>query len=272
MRDLVSGAAWGRVMDVGGSMQAIYLPMDRASLSFTGEGAELVGNDVASNNRFSPLLDADCEFQPASLDHLRFGPVVSIIHYGRNLDFFTFGQGGYYSPDADTHGRFSRSPDSRRAAMADRIQAMAGLRQCLDGSLAPLSAFEFAAHFFRQQVLGRRPDTRLRGSVLLTDHVILSGFAGYSNAPGYTVSSSACSTAFRSAPARESSASICPTAHSGRSTCGNGGAVGITLRGMSISSGACGQQPARFAGGTAVSTTAAAYPGAISMRSERILV
>jgi hypothetical protein len=28
-------------------------------------------------------------------------------------------------------------------------------------------------------------DTQLRGSVLLTDHLILSGFAGYSNAPGY---------------------------------------------------------------------------------------
>jgi hypothetical protein len=52
MRDPVSGGAWGRVLDLGGSLQTIYLPFDRVSLSFTGEGAPI------SRARMSPATTA----------------------------------------------------------------------------------------------------------------------------------------------------------------------------------------------------------------------
>ncbi len=186
MRDPVTGASWGRVMDMGGSLQAIYLPADRVSLSFTGEGAHLVGDDVASNNRLSLRLDADYDFRPQGFDHLRVGPFVSFVHYQRNLDFFTFGQGGYYSPDSDTREGILidlLTPEGRRWQIEAKqslaygnVSEAASPQYPLSNSLLAFSGSRFS---------GVDVDTQLRGSVLLSEHLILSGFMGYSNAPGY---------------------------------------------------------------------------------------
>jgi tetratricopeptide (TPR) repeat protein len=186
MRDPVSGADWGRVMDMGGSLQAIYLPVDRVSLSFTGEGAYLTGDNVASNNRLSLRFDAAYDFRPENFDHLRVGPFVSLAHYDRNLDFYTFGQGGYYSPDADTRagvlidlltaeGR-QWQIEAKQSVARGNVTEAASPEYPLSGSPLTFGGTRFAATDL---------DTQLRGSVLLSDHLILSAFAGYSNAPGY---------------------------------------------------------------------------------------
>jgi cellulose synthase operon protein C len=186
MRDPVTGTAWGRVMDMGGSLQAIYLPVDRVSLSFTGEGAYLVGDNVVSNNRLSLRFDAAYDFRPENFDHLRLGPFVSFVHYERNLDFFTFGNGGYYSPDSDTRvgalldlltaeGRRWQIEFKQSLAYGNVSEASA-LRYPLSDSLLTFSGSRFA---------GVDADTQFRTSALLSEHLILSGFAGYSNAPGY---------------------------------------------------------------------------------------
>jgi cellulose synthase operon protein C len=186
MRDPVSGGAWGRVMDMGGSLQAIYLPADRVSLSFTGEGAYLTGDNVASNDRVSLRLDAAYDFRPENFDHLRVGPFVSFAHYERNLDFYTFGQGGYYSPNADTRGGFlidlltaegqQWQIEAKQSVARGNVSESASPEYPLSSSPLTFSGSRFA---------GIDTDTQLRGSVLVTDHLILSGFAGYSNAPGY---------------------------------------------------------------------------------------
>jgi tetratricopeptide (TPR) repeat protein len=186
MRDPVSGTAWGRVMDTGGSLQAIYLPVDRVSLSFTGEGAYLAGENVASNSRLSLRVDAAYDFRPENLDHLRVGPFVSFAHYERNLDFYTFGQGGYYSPDADT----------REGILIDLLTAegrkwqIEAKQSLAHGNVSEAASPEYPLSsspltFGGNRFTGIDIDTQLRGSVLVTDHLILSGFAGYSNAPGY---------------------------------------------------------------------------------------
>ncbi len=186
MRDPVTGAGWGRVMDLGGSVQAIYLPMDRVSLSFTGEGAEDVGDNVANNNRLSLRLDAAYDFRPANLDHLRFGPFVSFWHYDRNLEFFTFGQGGYYSPDADTRVGVLLdllTPEGRRWQIQFKQSLAYGNVSEAASPEYPLSSSPLT--FAGSRFSGFDTDTQLSGSVLITDHLILSGFFGYSNAPGY---------------------------------------------------------------------------------------
>lgn len=186
MRDPVSGTAWGRVTDTGGSLQAIYLPVDRVSLSFTGEGAYLAGENVASNSRLSLRVDAAYDFRPENLDHLRVGPFVSFAHYERNLDFYTFGQGGYYSPDADT----------REGVLIDLLTAegrkwqIEAKQSLAHGNVSEAASPEYPLSsspltFGGSRFTGIDIDTQLRGSVLVCDHLILSGFAGYSNAPGY---------------------------------------------------------------------------------------
>ncbi len=186
MHDPVTGAAWGRVMDMGGSLQAIYLPADRVSVSFTGEGAHLVGDDVASNDRVSLRLDVAYDFRPEGFDHLRVGPFVSFVHYERNLDFFTFGQGGYYSPDSDTREGVLLdilTAEGRRWQVEAKQSLAYGNVSEAASPEYPLSNSSLA--FAGTRFSGVDADTQLRGSVLLSDHLILSGFMGYSNAPGY---------------------------------------------------------------------------------------
>jgi cellulose synthase operon protein C len=191
MRDPVTGTSWGRVMDLGGSLQAIYLPAERVSLSFTGEGAYLTGDNVASNNRLSLRLDAAYDFRPHNFDHLRVGPFVSFAHFQRNLDFFTFGQGGYYSPDADARTGIlidlltaegqRWQIEAKQSLAAGNVTEAASPAFPLSGSSRASSSLVFAGTSF----WGFDSDSQLRGSVLLSDHLILSGFAGYSSAPGY---------------------------------------------------------------------------------------
>jgi hypothetical protein len=186
MRDPVSGADWGRVMDMGGSLQGIYLPADRVSLSFTGEGAYLAGDNVASNNRVSLRLDAAYDFRPENFDHLRVGPYVAFAHYERNLNFYTFGQGGYYSPNADTRGGILidlLTAEGQRWQIEAKQSVARGNVSEAASPQYPLSSSPLT--FAGTRFAGIDTDTQLRGSILLTDHLILSGFAGYSNAPGY---------------------------------------------------------------------------------------
>jgi hypothetical protein len=186
MRDPVSGTHWGRVMDLGGSLQAIYYK-DRFSVSLTGEGAYLTGKDVESNNRFSFRLDTPYDFRPPHhFDHLRVGPFASFAHYARNLDFYTFGQGGYYSPDADTRvgGLIDILTTEGQSWQVEAKQSLAAGRVTEASSPQfPLSGAGLT--FTGSNFWGFDVDTQVRGSALLTDHLIFSGFAGYSNAPGY---------------------------------------------------------------------------------------
>jgi cellulose synthase operon protein C len=186
MIDPVSGAAWGRVTDMGASFRTIYLPLDRVSLTFTGEGAYLAGDNVASNNRVSLRFDASYDFRPDNFDHLRFGPFLSFAHYERNLDFYTFGQGGYYSPDADTRGGVLLdllTPEGRKWQIEFKQSVAYGKVSEAASPEFPLSSS--MPTFAGTKLSGIDLDSQLRGSVLLSDHLILSGFAGYSNAPGY---------------------------------------------------------------------------------------
>jgi cellulose synthase operon protein C len=185
MRDPVSGTYWGRVMDLGGSAQAIYYK-DRFSLSLTGEGAYLTGKDVESNDRLMFRLDAAYDFRPPHFDHFRVGPFTSIAHYERNLDFYTFGQGGYYSPDADTRvgGLIDfLTTEGERWQIQGRQSLAAGRVTEASSPQFPLS--NSPATFSGSNFWGFDVDTQVLGSVLLTDHLILSGFAGYSTAPSY---------------------------------------------------------------------------------------
>jgi cellulose synthase operon protein C len=186
MRDPVTGASWGRVIDMGGSLQTIYLPADRVSLSLTSEAAHLAGDDVADNNRFSFRLDAAYDFRPENYDHLRVGPFASYVHYARNLDFYTFGQGGYYSPNGDT--RVGVLIDFLTAeGQTWQIQAKQSVAH---GNVSEADSPQYPLSILPRTFLGSRfsavdTDTQLSGSVLLTDRLILSFFGGYSNAPSY---------------------------------------------------------------------------------------
>ena len=94
---LGSNTLWGGVVKTGGHITAFY---DNQSVgAYAGAGwAALTGTNVADNSAVDAILGT--YFRPFKTDNwaLRVGVSLYYTGYDKNLDGFTFGQGGYFSP------------------------------------------------------------------------------------------------------------------------------------------------------------------------------
>lgn len=95
--DKTSGKEWGRVTKNGGNALLSYDNGDAGF--FVGAGAySYLGENVASNN--SVQANAGAYIRPFHADdrELKVGMNLSWMDYSKNLSYFTYGQGGYFSP------------------------------------------------------------------------------------------------------------------------------------------------------------------------------
>ena len=95
--DKASGTKWGRVTKNGGNALLSY---DNGDAGFyAGGGAySYLGENVASNN--SIQATAGAYVRPFHYDdrELKVGMSLSWMDFSKNLSYFTYGQGGYFSP------------------------------------------------------------------------------------------------------------------------------------------------------------------------------
>ena len=88
---------WGGVVKTGGHVTAYY--DDQMYGAYAGAGAAwLTGTNVAQNSVVDALAGA--YFRPWKTDNwaIRVGVSLYYTGYDKNLDGFTYGQGGYFSP------------------------------------------------------------------------------------------------------------------------------------------------------------------------------
>jgi hypothetical protein len=99
MRDPVSGTTWGGVVATG-PYARVALYRERYGLSATVTSSELAGTRVPDNRFFGSRTAADWQF--LARDHARayLDVTINYWHYDRNLQNYTFGSGGYYSPQS----------------------------------------------------------------------------------------------------------------------------------------------------------------------------
>lgn len=97
LKDSYSGKTWGRVTKNGGSLQLSYDDGD-AGFYAGGGGYSYTGENVASNT--SVNAGAGVYLRPYHDDYrqLQTGLSLSWMNYSKDLSYFTFGQGGYFSP------------------------------------------------------------------------------------------------------------------------------------------------------------------------------
>lgn len=97
LQDKFSGERWGRVTKNGGSAQLSYDDGD-AGFYVGGGGYSYLGENVASNSSLN--ANAGVYLRPLHDDfrQLQTGLSISWMDYAKNLSYFTFGQGGYFSP------------------------------------------------------------------------------------------------------------------------------------------------------------------------------
>lgn len=97
MKDAYSGKSWGRVTKNGGSVQLGYDDGD-AGFYVGGGGYSYIGENVASNTSMNASAGVYLRPYHDDLRALQTGLNVSWMDFSKNLSYYTYGQGGYFSP------------------------------------------------------------------------------------------------------------------------------------------------------------------------------
>jgi tetratricopeptide (TPR) repeat protein len=98
-KDPVSGLVWGGVVKTGGDFLVSYDDGD-VGVYGGGGGWSIDGKSVASNSEFEGLVGAYVRPYRVGTTSFKIGVNLSYAGYDKNLRFFTFGQGGYFSPQS----------------------------------------------------------------------------------------------------------------------------------------------------------------------------
>jgi hypothetical protein len=102
--DPATGRRWGGVVYDNGRLD-LATSIGILGLYAWGEGGRLIGFNVADNARGAGGGGFDLAlFRSNDLGEVKVGAGASGLGYQKNLSGFTFGQGGYFSPQRFVHG------------------------------------------------------------------------------------------------------------------------------------------------------------------------
>lgn len=97
IEDPVTGKTWGGIMASGGQVDMAY-DMDRYGIYFNGGFHTLSGHNVVDNARLGLGAGMFFRVKRTAAQEFTVGLNVTTLSYDENLRFFTFGHGGYFSP------------------------------------------------------------------------------------------------------------------------------------------------------------------------------
>ncbi|MEM0965556.1 MAG: cellulose synthase subunit BcsC-related outer membrane protein [Verrucomicrobiota bacterium] len=100
-RDPYTSLEWGRVVETGLHASILHFFGANQDLSLFGfmEVGQLTGENVADNEKIRLDVALNRTFKPDGFHYINFGPSFTFYSYTNNLSFFTFGHGGYFSPE-----------------------------------------------------------------------------------------------------------------------------------------------------------------------------
>lgn len=115
-RDPVSGQVWGGVVSNGVDVSLGYYGAGRLSGSFSAGAQRLTGRNVKPNDHLRFRAAADWAFVDEPSQQASAGLALTYWRYAEDLGEYTFGHGGYYSPQSylslalplDWRGRYGR--------------------------------------------------------------------------------------------------------------------------------------------------------------------
>ncbi|WP_020566227.1 cellulose synthase subunit BcsC-related outer membrane protein [Trinickia symbiotica] len=91
---------WGAVRRAAGGTKFRWQFAPRWTISAAAEAQWLTGMNVVGNNGVSADLSSGYDFRVPGFDYFSTGPAVHYLSYRRNENFYSWGQGGYYSPQS----------------------------------------------------------------------------------------------------------------------------------------------------------------------------
>ena len=184
--DPATGTTFGRVVESGGSVSLFHQFGAHWGVALSGSFGERTGLHVETNRHLSGSASFDYSLSPLPFKYISVGPSYQYENFQHNLSGFTFGNGGYYSPQ-----RF------HKIGMAVNFQTLDARRFVVKGSafagwqtafqdraplfpLAPTSAFTAAT-------TGSGPNYYLSTDAIyrLSSHWALQGDVSYQRSPQY---------------------------------------------------------------------------------------
>ena len=97
--DPVTGNSWGRVVEKGVRGNVTHKLNESWTVTAGGQLATLDGHNVADNDHFAFWTSLGYNIPVEGFKYLTVGPAYRFDHYSDNRSFFTYGHGGYFSPD-----------------------------------------------------------------------------------------------------------------------------------------------------------------------------
>lgn len=192
IRDPNTGLTWGGVfanglgIDYGSSHNhhTVY-----SSLSF----AALEGDNVESNSRVAADVGASWPIVERRLTKIGIGFDVLSMFYSRNLSNFTYGQGGYFSPQYYFRPALTTSwVGKSRSHFFYRVNALVGYQVFYQDSSpyfptdATMQAQSLNAYYPSQTIGNIGYGLRFTGVYAWTPHVFIGGFVHSDNSQNYS--------------------------------------------------------------------------------------
>jgi hypothetical protein len=97
---LADGASWGAVQRTEIGARARWQIGPRWNVSTGAQAQWLTGMNVVRNFGISTDVSAAYDLKLRHFDYFSVGPAIHYLAYNRNENFYTWGQGGYYSPQS----------------------------------------------------------------------------------------------------------------------------------------------------------------------------
>ncbi|WP_161557406.1 cellulose synthase subunit BcsC-related outer membrane protein [Acidisarcina polymorpha] len=182
IKDLNSGVIWGGVVATGGSLR-LASGTGLSGFYASIDGQELTGRNVSSNTKIDGGAGAYFQVFRDQNGALKVGVNLTAMHYDHNERYFTFGQGGYFSPASFL---LMNAPITWEGATSNNVSYL------LNGSLGIQSFQDSAAQAGSliagtgvQSVTGASYDFHARVAYHLNQHWIVEGFVDANNARDY---------------------------------------------------------------------------------------
>ncbi|NDV92540.1 cellulose synthase [Alteromonas sp. 345S023] len=190
--DAAHEQTWGYVLSEGASALVAYSLKPQVSLAGTIKWEELKGEGVDDNQGLFLRTDISVNIAPSvsqQLDYWRIGPYVSYLGYNKNLSGFTYGHGGYFSPDyLVTIGAYSELLTREAHQWQVKLSTTLGFSKLKedDNTRFPLDPDSSqTARLGQNKSSGLSGNMMIEGQYRLSDNWIVAGYVGKSFAVEY---------------------------------------------------------------------------------------
>ncbi len=99
MEDPYTGKDWGGVTEAGGRISVFRSIAPKWTIFLNGSYGYLDGTDVKENTHLSGTAAVAYEFEVKNFEYITLGVAASYESYDNNQNHFTYGNGGYFSPE-----------------------------------------------------------------------------------------------------------------------------------------------------------------------------